>query len=52
MILLLVGSVNFRDSILDKVLRISALSVLTINETSIAHSIDLGNIKEEHMRMM
>ena len=51
-ILLVVGRGNFRDSRLAKVLRISAESVLTINEIYIAHSTDLGNIKDENMRMM
>ena len=50
--LLVIGSDNFRDPWLAKVLRISALSVLTTSETSIAHSTDLENIKEEGMRMM
>ena len=47
--LLVIGNGNFKDSKLAKVLRISTLLVLTINETSIAHSINLGNIKEEGM---
>jgi hypothetical protein len=50
--LLIIGSGNFRDSKLAKVLRISVLSVLNIHEKSIACSIDLGNIKQEGMRMM
>ena len=47
--LLVIGNGNFRDSKLAKVLRVSTLLVLTISETSIAHSINLGNIKEEGM---
>jgi hypothetical protein len=47
--LLVIGNGNFRDSKLAKVLRISTFLVLTINETSIAHGITLGNIKEEGM---
>ena len=50
--ILVVGRGYFRDLKLAKVLRISTLSVLTINETYIAHSTDLGNITEEGMRTM
>lgn len=50
--LLVVGRDYFRDSKLATVLRISAISVLPINEAFIAYRTVLGNIEEEGMRMI